>query len=232
MKFLSSQRLFFYLLLALLIQGCSATNQLYLDSLKLAFFPTTPSLTLADIQSSDVDFLKVVYGERQPSFLALAYIENKQHKWVSADHVVLTIDHNKLIKTSGFDTDLQYTSTLEHNPLRNAASLVTENWQYNIDIENHSYGVPITSTWHLSPQKTVTFFDASITVIPVIETITIIKKEPYWTHEDSWANTYWLEVDSKQVIYSEQRATPEDDPMRMTYVSRIARLIDVSARLD
>ena len=209
-----------------LLAGCSSTNKLYWDTLKLAFFPKEYAFTLDEVRNSKADLLKIVHGERQAVFLALAYIEDKQHKWVSADHVVLTLDSNKIVRTSGLDTDVQYTSNLTDNPLRNTEALLSKNWQYQVDIEAKSYGLPITTRWSEGNAMQVTFYNQSLTVIPVTESIVVEINDPYWTYNSHWDNIYWLDAKTRQVVYSEQLATPYSEPMIMTYVSRIARLIE------
>ncbi|GGF76001.1 YjbF family lipoprotein [Alteromonas lipolytica] len=216
------------LLTGLLLSGCSSTNQLYWNTLKLAFFPDTPSLTLEQVKSSKIDLLKVVHGERQPAFLALAYIEGGHHKWVSADHAVLTMDNNKIIRTSGLQTNLQYTQGTDANPLRKEHSLNGQSWQYQIDIEDKVYGLPVTSQWQEGQPETVTFYEQPLSVIPVTEVMTTEIQDPYWQHTERWENYYWLDASTREVVYSEQQATPYSERMVMTYVSRIARLLNES----
>ena len=131
--------------------SCSSTHRLYMESLRLAF-RSGPEKSLADIQQSKIDLMQIELGDRNPAFLALAYLENDQHKWVSADHAVFVFHHDKLVQTSGFATDVLSTSHLDTNPLVDIASANTTTWQYTIDIANHEYGLPVESTfkkrWH------------------------------------------------------------------------------------
>ena len=219
-------RFFIMVAVSIMLAGCSNINRLYLETLRLAFFEDGPSLSLEQVRESRIDFLKVLHGERLPVYMALAYIEDGQDKWVSADHIVVAMDRDKIIRISGLDVDLQYTDNLQGNPLR-SEPLSNVNWQYHIDVEDHHFGLPVDSQWQRGAPQQVTFYDRTFTVIPVTETVSIDIDEPYWTHETSWQNVYWLEQDSGQIIYSEQKPKPNSDLMKMTFVSRIARLINV-----
>ena len=219
-------RFFIMVAVSVLLAGCSNVNRLYLETLRLAFFEDGPSLSLQQVRESKVDFLKVLHGERLPVYMALAYIEDGQNKWVSADHVVVAMDQDKIIRISGLDIDLQYTDNLQGNPLRATSQLTDASWKYHIDVEEHHYDLPVDSQWQRGAPQQVTFYDKAFTVIPVTETVSIDIDKPYWTHETTWQNVYWLEQTSGQIIYSEQKATPNSDLMKMTFVSRIARLIN------
>ena len=122
-------RFFIMVAVSVLLAGCSNVNRLYLETLRLAFFEDGPSLSLQQVRESKVDFLKVLHGERLPVYMALAYIEDGQNKWVSADHVVVAMDQDKIIRISGLDVDLQYTDNLQGNPLRATSQLSDTSWQ-------------------------------------------------------------------------------------------------------
>jgi len=218
-------RFFIMVAVSVVLVGCSNVNRLYLETLRLAFFEDGPSLSFEQVSESKVDFLKVLHGERLPVYMALAYIEDGQDKWVSADHVVVAMDRDKIIRIAGLDVDLQYTDNIESNPLRAADKLSQANWQYHIDVEEHHFGLPVESQWQRGAPQQVTFYDKAFTIIPVTETVSVDIYKPYWVHETSWQNVYWLEQESGQIIYSEQQPTPNSDRMKMTFVSRIARLI-------
>lgn len=221
-------RLFIAVALLSLLAGCSSTNQLYLESIKLAFFSDSPSVSLAQIKQSKADLLKVVHGERQPVYMALAFIEDDQLKWVSADKAILVFQDDKLIRTSGLGADLQYSSAFSHYNL-SLNELVSESeWLYTIDVDERDYDLPMRSKWHVEAPESVEFYGSRFTVIPVREEVTTQVSEPNHSHEQSWTNVYWFDAASKQIIYSEQQASPYQSPFKFTFVSRIARLIDTS----
>lgn len=219
-------RFFFSLFLGIVLTGCSSTNKLYMETLRLAFFQEPPTFSLEEVRARDIDLLKVVHGERQPAFLALAYIEGGLHKWVSADQSLLLMDNNKLFRTAGLATNLQNTENIIQNPLRHIDALNGYEWQYSIDVSDTVYALPVTSKWETGEAQQATFFNQPLTVIPVTETVTVPVNQPYWHSEQSWQNIYWLEAKTKQVVYSQQLATPYSELMTMTYVSRIARLLN------
>ena len=78
------------LLSVLFISGCSGTYQAYYNTLKLVFaeFPNS-QLSLTDVEQSKIDLIAVKRGDRPQIVMALAYLEDGQHKWVSADNAML-----------------------------------------------------------------------------------------------------------------------------------------------
>ncbi|MDC8831830.1 YjbF family lipoprotein [Alteromonas gilva] len=216
------------LLLLTSLVGCSSTNQLYLETLKLAFFPDAPTLTLEQVKQSKADLLKVKHGERLPVYMGLAYIEDSQLKWVSADNAILVFHHDKLIRTSGLDSDLQYSSVLNDYTLSLANLAKQPEWRYNIDIDNQVYDLPMRSQWYVEAPESAEFYGHSLTIIPVKEVVTTQVNEPFASHSESWTNVYWFDAASKQIVYSEQKSSPYAQTLQMTFVSRIARIIDKS----
>ncbi|HBY38039.1 MAG TPA: hypothetical protein DEH24_01400 [Alteromonas sp.] len=210
--------------------SCSSTHRLYMESLRLAF-RSGPEKSLADIQQSKIDLMQIELGDRNPAFLALAYLENDQHKWVSADHAVFVFHHDKLVQTSGFATDVLSTSHLDTNPLVDIASANTTTWQYTIDIANHEYGLPVESTFKKDGTVTKSFYGQTFTLDKWVETVRTEPSTPYWDSAYDWENSYLVEPVSGNVFYSEQTASPFTETMVITYVSRIARHIKNSGGL-
>ncbi len=221
-------RLLVVVLLSSLVIACSSTNQLYLETIKLAFFPDTPTLTLEQVTQSKADLLKVKHGERTPVYMGLAYIEDNQLKWVSADNAVLVFHHDKITRTSGLHADLQYSSVLNNYTLSLPDIARQPEWRYNIDVSGQAYDTPMLSQWHVGKLESAEFYGTALKVIPVEEVVTTRVVNPYATHTESWTNIYWFEATSEQVIYSEQKASPYAQSLQMTFVSRIARIIDKS----
>ncbi|NVK56877.1 MAG: YjbF family lipoprotein [Alteromonadaceae bacterium] len=197
-----------------------------MQSIKLAFFADATTLTLAQVKQSKSDLLKVNHGERAPVYMGLAYIEDKQLKWVSADKAILVFQQDKLFRTSGLDSDLQYTSAFNDYSLSLPDLANQPEWEYSIDIDNQVYDLPMHSTWQVGEPESAVFYDTTLEFIPVKEVVTTQINKPYASHTESWTNIYWFDTASKQIIYSEQKASPFAQTLQMTFVSRIARIID------
>lgn len=209
-------------LVATFLASCSSTHRLYLDSLRLAF-RSGPEKSLADIQQSNIDLLQLELGNKNPVFLALAFKEDNTSKWVSADHAVFVFHHDKLVRTSGFPSDLLQTSNLSENHLAPALKPSSTSWQYTLDIANHEYGLPVNATLESSGSETMEFYGHTFHLQKWVETLQAKPSTPYWDSSYTWENIYLVEPESGYVIYSEQRASPFTDEMVITYVSRIAR---------
>ncbi len=207
--------------------SCSSTHRLYMDSLRLAF-RSGPEKSFEDVEQSKVDLLQLKLGNKNPAFLALAYLEDNQYKWVSADHAVFVFHYDKLVKTSGFQNDLLKTSDLEANPLVSKSIASANKWRYTIDVANHEYALPVESSFTTEGVEEKTFYGRTFTLQKWVETVRIDQSAPYWDSSHEWHNIYLVEPVSGYVFYSEQTASPFTDDMVITYVSRIVRHIKKS----
>lgn len=207
--------------------SCSSTHRLYMDSLRLAF-RSGPEKSFEEVAQSKVDLLQLELGDKNPAFLALAYLEDNKYKWVSADHAVFVFHYDKLVKTSGFQNDLLKTSDLEANPLVSKTAASANKWQYTIDVANHEFSLPVASSFTMEGAEDKTFYGRTYTLQRWVETVRIEQSAPYWDSSHEWQNTYLVEPVSGYVFYSEQSASPFTDNMVITYVSRIVRHIKKS----
>ena len=87
--------------------GCSGTYHAYYQTLKIAFAKQdNAKITTREVQQSEIDVISVKRGERPTAIMALAYLENDQHKWVSSDNVMLVMEKGRIIRTLGFEENL------------------------------------------------------------------------------------------------------------------------------
>ncbi|WP_414829201.1 YjbF family lipoprotein [Alteromonas sp. H39] len=214
-----------FLIMLLLLSGCSATNRAYIDTLSLAFSDRDIQLTKEQVAQSGPDLLQIKSGERPVAVMGLAFIENDHFKWVSADSKILTMHHGVIIKTHGLDNDLLYTAPLATNPLAGDSKLAFS-WERRADIEGLGYGLPINSKWRIEGEDSRTFFDTPFDVLHISERVSFADTSPYFDMDLEWENHYWLDLKTKTLLASKQKYAPDGDWYDMVYLSRVVRLME------
>ena len=130
----------------MLTSACSGTYNAYYQTLKIAFsYQHDAKLTLAEVQQSSIDVISVKRGEQSTAIMALAYLENGQHKWVSSDNVMLIMDKGRIVRTIGLSENLMYLSNLELDPLKSLPHLPKDEsqgqtWSRMADQTGDEYG--------------------------------------------------------------------------------------------
>lgn len=208
--------------LCLSLSGCSTTTLAYYNTLKLALKDRTVTYTVDEIAASKADLMQIKAGERDAASLALAYIDGDKYKWVSGDKVIFTMHHGIIVKTEGLDSDLFYTSNLQHNPLA-SNDVLSFNWKRKVDIASVGYGVPVDSSWRIVGEETHSYLGFSVPVIKVIETVDVSEYTPFIDTGLSWENSYFLHKNTKELLASKQKFSPEGDVYDMVYLSRVVR---------
>ena len=213
-------------LFCLTLVGCSSTNKAYYDTIKLALESEKPlSLSVEEVLASRADLLKVRHGERNTAVMALAYIENGQNKWVSADNAQLHMHNGVVVRTHGLAQEMLYTSNLDNNPLSDPLPLAFD-WTREVDIRGIGYGLTVNSHWKAAAEGEITEFSASFPVQRIEETITFPKTTPYIETGLTWTNTYWLSQENGELLKASVKISPQSDRFEMTYLSRAARLLN------
>lgn len=216
-------------LILILTSACSGTYHAYYQTLRIAFSDKNDAkLTLVEIRQSNVDVISVKRGDRPSAIMALAYIENEQHKWVSSDRAMFVIDKGRLIRTIGLDENLLYSSNSDIDPLK-SLPYVTPNfsqqktWTRIIDQTGDEYGYPIESTFSAAIQDSVQTLGLDIDAILYVETLNYKTPTNYIRFNRNWKNYYWY-AKSGEMIKSIQITSPLSEALEITYLSRIARL--------
>lgn len=215
----------FFLCCIALVSGCSATNQAYINSLKLAFSDRDIRLTKEQISQNYGDLMQIKLGERPAIVMALAYIENDHYKWVTADKKLITMHHGVVIKTHGLANDLLYTAPLATNPLAGGSKLAYT-WERRADVEGVGYGLPIHSQWRIEGEESRTFLDTRFDVLHITEQVTFADASPYIDLNLEWENHYWLDLNTKTLLASKQKFAPDSEWFDMVYLSRVVRLME------
>jgi hypothetical protein len=217
------------LLIWILISGCSGTYQAYYQTLKIAFAEQNDAkLTLIEVQQSDIDVISVKRGERPAAVMALAYLENNQHKWVSRDNTMLIMDKGRIIRTIGLNENLLYSSNTDFDPLKSLpihpnGKLKQQTWSRIVDRTGDEYGYPIESIFSQASLDTVQALNLNIEAILYVETLNYKAPANYLRFNNSWQNQFWY-AKNGELIKSIQKVSPLSESLEITYLSRIARL--------
>jgi hypothetical protein len=213
----------------ILISGCSGTYQAYYQTLKIAFAEQNDAkLTLMEVQQSDIDVMSVKRGKRPAAIMALAYLENNQHKWVSIDNTMLIIDKGRVIRTVGLNKNLLHSSNSALDPLKSLLHPPKHGpqeqiWSRRVDLTGDEYGYPIESIFKKATLDTVQALSLNIEAILYVETLNYKAPADYLRFNNSWQNFFWF-AKSGELIKSIQKVSPLSESLEITYLSRIARL--------
>ncbi|ABG41708.1 hypothetical protein Patl_3202 [Paraglaciecola sp. T6c] len=206
--------------------SCGGTYHAYYETLKIALKePKNASLSLDDVKVSKTDIMSVIRGDRPTAVMALAYLENGKHKWLSSDNALLVLEKGRIVRTIGFERDLLHVSNSFADPLkRSHHHLANQQWKMALDWENDEYGYPVTSTFGQPKSEALTILTKSIDSIRFTETLRFEAPSEYIQTKHEWHNYYWYEKTTGTLIKSKQTLSPLSEPIEMTYLSRIARL--------
>jgi hypothetical protein len=209
--------------------GCSGTYHAYYQTLKIAFAKQdNAKITTREVQQSEIDVISVKRGERPTAIMALAYLENDQHKWVSSDNVMLVMEKGRIIRTLGFEENLLHSSNTNFDPLKSLPNHSSDKpepltWSRIIDRTGDEYGYPIESIFSQASQDTVQALNLKIEAILYVETLNYDAPANYLRFNNSWQNHFWY-TKSGELIKSIQKVSPLSESLEITYLSRIARL--------
>lgn len=214
-------------LCSILISGCSGTYHAYYQTLKIALTKQDDAkLTLIEVQQSEVDVMLVKRGERPAAVMALAFLENNQHKWVSSDNTMLVMDKGRIKRTIGLDKNLLHSSNTDFDPLKflpKHASDKSQTWLRGIDLTGDEYGYPIESKFSQASPDTIQALSLDIDAMLYVETLHYKAPANYLRVNKSWENHFWY-AKNGDLIKSIQKLSPLSESLEITYLSRIARL--------
>ena len=216
-------------LILIFTSACSGTYHAYYQTLKIAFSDKSDAkMTLVEVQQSSVDVISVRRGERPSVIMALAYIENGQHKWVSSDKAMFVIDKGRLIRTIGLNKNLLYSSSTDIDPLKSLPHKTMyvsqkQKWIRTVDQTDDEYGYSIESSFNDAIQDSVQVLNLDIDAILYVENLIYKVPTDYIRINKNWKNYYWY-TKSGEMIKSIQMTSPLSEALEITYLSRIARL--------
>ncbi len=75
----------------------------------------------------------------------------------------------------------------------------------------------------------LSFFGHSFNTTRLTEQVTYASPANYLRLDKQWQNNFWFDAKTGTLIKSEQQLAPFGEPIQMTYISRIARLVPSAA---
>lgn len=222
-------KLFQFSALLIILSSCSGTYKAYYQTLQIAFAEQVDAQkTLVEVQQSKVDIISVKRGERPAAIMALAYLENGQHKWVSNDEAMLIMHKGRLIRSLGLGDNRLFLSNLDNDPLNflggnTSDDRLPKTWLRIADRAGDEYGYPLNSTFSPAQQDTIKALNLNIESIYFVETVKFDALTNYIRLRNSWENQFWYSKEGV-LIKSIQQISPLSEPIEITYLSRIARL--------
>lgn len=209
------------------LPGCSGTLQAYKDTLSYAINPPAGvELTLAQVQQSSADLMYFRQGNQQRGALALAFVEHNQQKWISADKVLIVMQHGRIVRTAGLKSDLWHVAELDSDPLaKGVTALTAARWQTAVDWQHDEYGYAVTTEFMAAEAAELSYFGQTLPVLKVVEKLTYLQPPRFMRFDQHWYNEYWFAAGSGQLLMSRQQMAPFQPVQEVVFISRIARLI-------
>ncbi|MEP4892435.1 MAG: YjbF family lipoprotein [Aliiglaciecola sp.] len=207
----------------LFLSACSSTQRAYKQNIEL-YFSSKDGVTLTkeSVIESPIDLVYIKAGDRPYATLALAFIENNQYKWVSADDAVMITQNGRLVRTLGLDTNLIYVDNLTTDPLISKKDVADNaNWNSYIDIDPQQYGIKFSSTFSRETNIPLTILEQQFSTTKVMENVTT---QNALGNTVSWQNVYWYHTQSGQLLRSSQQFSGSTERYDLQYVSRAMRL--------
>ncbi|GHG67991.1 hypothetical protein GCM10010919_17090 [Alishewanella longhuensis] len=212
-------KLVVYCLLCILLSACGNTYYVYKENFRILFNNDEPKvLTWQQIAQSQFDLIEVVTEEHASLVLALAFIENGQHKFISADNSFFIFEQGRLVRTTGLKDNVLFTKATQPDPLALPLNALDgANWQFvqdvttgvNLQASNHFYAMGPATISVLSRQIATLHFTEQVT---------------YLHNGKSVINHYWFDAASGQLIRTLQHVPTALQFVDVTFLSRINRL--------
>lgn len=198
--------------LLLLLCGCVSRSDDYLATTKMALLGS-PDIHLTAEQVAAIPhasaYLKV--GEAPRAFVVLAFAEQDELSWVSADRNLFVMQHGRLIRTAGLPVDLRYLDRLSHDPLREPKLAQGQHWErlaeWSVDEES---GRQLHSRFLNRGMQSVKILDKHYQLILLEEKVL----EP--ASGKTFTNQFWIDPHSALVRQSRQYLGPDRDLLEFT----------------
>lgn len=206
------------------LTGCSSTVRSYSQTLKLAFVPSEgASLTKNELASRDSDALYAKVGALPNAVLSLAFLENGQQKWISADEAMLVLENGRLVKSTGFQNDLLFQQALSEDPLVQYMHKIQvgQTWQ---SLSDWSVGY---ETGYITQYKIV---DTTVQQLELLEhtfQTKLVVEEVTFANGEKAENQFWYELNSGRLIKSRQTLAPFWPLVELVHISTAGRLLGI-----
>lgn len=194
------------LLSAFWLGGCSLqTGDAYLDSAKVAL------LGMPDIDYSAEKIASIPYasayltvGDLPRAFVVLAYAEQQQLKWISADRNLFVMQQGRWVKTIGLAVNLSHIESSEPDPLVDPLHIDGATWRWRaVWDQDYTSGRELISRFKTLGLQLIEVGPTKRSLLAVEEAVSEAQGR------FSYRNHYWLDPNTGAVIKSRQQLGPD-----------------------
>lgn len=195
-------------MMCLLLAACSASTKGLGQSLWNSIVGEDGvRLTDDEIQNMPYASQYITLNHGPQLFVALAYSENGQQKWVTSDRATLVTRHSRLVETLGLGDNLQEVSNIAADPLANVSQIVDgARWKREARWTEH--GQARSAVLH----STFTWGDNEVLVVGSDRTPVRLLEEEVESAAGDWRNRFWVD-DAGQIRKTEQYLGPDFYPV-------------------
>jgi hypothetical protein len=211
----------------LFIAGCSGTYHAYYDALSYAFKGPEPvELSLQALKQAPADLMYVAHGVRPQAAMALAFNEQNQTKWISADNATLTLEQGRVVRTTGLSNNLLSLNNTAADPLKlGYQQLNGRAWLRQADWSAGEFGYTIQSRFTEQGRDTLQYFAQNFNVVHITEQLHYTNSSNFLRYNQSWQNHYWFHVETGMLLKTRQQLSPLTEPLELVFISQVARLL-------
>ncbi len=195
-------------MVCLLLTACSAsTKGLGQSLLNSVTGEDGVQLTDDEIQNMPYASQYITLNHGPQLFVALAYSENGQQKWVTTDRAMLITQHSRLVKTLGLGDNLQETNNIERDPLARVSQITDgAGWTRLARWTEHGQArsAVLRSTFHWGEDEMLKV-GSDRTPVRLLE-------ENVASDTGRWRNRFWVD-DAGQIRKTEQYLGPDFYPI-------------------
>lgn len=189
------------------IAGCSQQSNNYVETIKLVTLGT-PDVTVSAQTIADIPYPSayLTVGDLPRAFVVLAFEEQQQLKWISADRNLFVYEQGRLVKTVGLPSDLRWMSDRSRDPLRSALSIPAtgQSWQYSAEwSKDDESGHQLQATLFRREQESKEILGKSVSLLHLEEQVQDLQTG------ERWSNHFWIDPQGGAVLVSQQQLGPQ-----------------------
>lgn len=196
-----------FVLLACCLSACSLKSNFYVETLR------TATLGVPDVNKSAAEVDAIPYasayltiGSLPRAFVILAFAEQQQLKWISADRNLFVYEQGRLVKTVGLPSDLRWMSDRSQDPLRSALSIPAtgQSWQYSAEwSKDDESGHQLHATLFRRALEAQEILGKSVSLLHLEEQVQDLQSG------ERWSNHFWVDPQAGDVRVSQQQLGPQ-----------------------
>lgn len=198
------------LIMVFMLAGCSQKIADLGETMKVATVGyKDTAITKEQISALPYAAIQLKWGDGPRVLSALAFAEGDELKWVTQDKAMVVTQHGRLVRTSGFAYDLNYTANIQSDPLANLLSLWQQGsaqalrWSTEHDYQPGYYsGYQALSRFKYQGEEEITILGEPVRLIKFTEQVLYPKLNI------KQKNTFWLSPETGAVVKSQQFIGP------------------------